>query len=104
MTANHNADADERWLTVYEVAGQLLARPETVKGWVRDGLLESQDRGRLGIRIPASALESFIGRHLDIEGFRSADHSFSSGPATATADEQTPPDAGWPFRQDDSLP
>jgi hypothetical protein len=104
MTANHDAETGERWLTVYEVAGQLLARPDTVKAWVREGLLESEDRGRLGVRIPAAALESFIRRHLETEGFRSADHSFNSGVATAADEPETAPDAGWPFRPDDSLP
>jgi hypothetical protein len=103
MSADRNAETDERWLTVYEAAGQLLARPETVKGWVREGLLESQDRGRLGVRIPARALEPFIRKHLSSEGFRSADHSFESGPTTAATEMDAAPDAGWPFRQDDSL-
>ena len=113
MTADEtvpaNADSEQRWLTVYEVAGQLLARPETVKGWVRDGLLESENRGRFGIRIPARALENFIREHLRIEGFRSADHSFSSGTNTDVLTATEIPEqavdrqgAGWPFRRDDS--
>jgi excisionase family DNA binding protein len=104
MTADQDAETGERWLTVYEAAGQLLARPDTVKAWIREGLLESQDRGRLGVRIPAAALETFIRRHLATEGFRSADHSFNSGVATAAVDADPAPDAGWPFRQDDSQP
>jgi hypothetical protein len=112
MTADRPFPASaesERWLSIYEVAGQLLARPETVKAWVREGLLESTDRGRLGIRIPAHAVEDFIRTHLRIEGFRSADHSLGSGSSdgvlTATEVPEQAIDrqgAGWPFRRDDS--
>jgi hypothetical protein len=114
MTAENavpDADFAERWLTLYEVAGRLLARPETVKAWVRDGLLESQDRGRLGLRIPQRAVEEFITRHLRTEGFRSADHSLSSGMGEGVLTATGVPEqaverqgAGWPFRRDDSSP
>jgi len=110
-TVQPNADSTERWLTIYEVAGQLLARPDTVKAWVRDGLLESENRGRLGVRIPSRALEAFIVQHLRAEGFRSADHSFSSGIGGGVLTATDLPEqsverqgAGWPFRRDDSTP
>jgi len=115
MTAENavpaNADSAERWLTIYEVAGRLLARPDTVKAWTRDGLLESEDRGRMGLRIPLHAVEEFITRHLRTEGFRSADHSFSSGVGESVLTATDVPEqavqrqgAGWPFRRDDSSP
>lgn len=95
------------WLTVYEVAGRLLARPDTVKAWIREGLLPTEDRGRLGYRIPERAVDEFIVHHLRAEGFRSADHSFSSGVGeqvlTATAVPEQAVErqgAGWPFRRD----
>ena len=111
MTTDHTGPRDREAadgsLTVYEVAGQLLARPETVKGWIRDGLLKAEDRGRRGLRIPKGELESFIGKHLQFEGFRSADHSFSSGIGEAVLSATQVPEqaverqgAGWPFRRD----
>lgn len=100
-------EAADGWLTVYEVAGQLLARPETVKTWVRDGLLAAEDRGRLGLRIPKREVEEFIVKHFQSEGFRSADHSFSSGVGEAVLSATEIPEqsierqgAGWPFRRD----
>jgi len=104
------AEAAE-WLSVYEVAGQMLARPETVKGWIRDGQLETEDRGRLGLRVRRDAVERFIAEHLRSEGFRSADHSFSSGVGEAVLSATAIPEqavdrqgAGWPFRRDESRP
>jgi hypothetical protein len=106
-----NAGSASDWLTIYEVAGRLLARPDTVKAWARDGLLESEHRGRMGLRIPRRAVEEFISRHLRTEGFRSADHSFSSGvgegvlSATDLSEQAVQRQgAGWPFRHDDSPP
>ena len=99
--------ANEDWLTVYEVAGLFLARAETVKAWIRDGALEAVDRGRLGLRIRRDVAERFVAEHLASEGFRSADHSFSSGVRenvlTSTAVPEQAVDrqgAGWPFRRD----
>src|SRR5438105_1974024 len=45
--APSDSDRGERWLTLYEVAGRFLARPETVQAWVRDGSLPAEDRERL---------------------------------------------------------
>jgi excisionase family DNA binding protein len=112
MTLDHDGatspDRHNAGLTIYEVAGRLLARPDTVKAWIRDGLLPAEDRGRLGYRIPAEAVERFIAEHLRTEGFRSADHSFSSGVGenvlSATAIPEQAVDrqgAGWPFRRDE---
>jgi excisionase family DNA binding protein len=98
---------EDGWLTVYEVAGQLLARPETVKTWIREGRLPAEDRGRLGLRVPKREVEAFIITHFQYEGFRSADHSFSSGVGEAVLAATDIPEqaverqgAGWPFRRD----
>jgi hypothetical protein len=100
-------DARGRWLSIYEVAGRVLARPDTVKAWVRDGLLPAEDRGRLGLRIPEYAVDDFLTRHLRAEGFHSADHSFSSGVGEGILTATEIPEqaverqgAGWPFRKD----
>jgi hypothetical protein len=97
----------EAWLSVYEVAGRMLARPETVKAWIREGLLPAEDRGRLGLRVPERAVADFLARHLRAEGFRSADHSFSSGVGETVLTATEIPEqaverqgAGWPFRKD----
>jgi hypothetical protein len=102
-----NDGPGERWLTLYEVAGRVLARPDSVRAWVRDGLLPAEDRGRLGLRVPESAVDAFLTQHLRAEGFRSADHSFSSGVGTGVLTATEMPEqaverqgAGWPFRRD----
>jgi len=99
------------WLSVYQVAGRLLARPETVKNWIRDGLLESEERGRLGARVHRHVVERFVAEHLRSEGFRSADHSLSSGVGEAVLSATAIPEqavdrqgAGWPFRRDENYP
>ena len=104
----NDSDRAEKWLSVYEVAGQFLARPDTVRNWVRDGMLPAEDRGRLGLRISKSAVDAFIARHFQSEGFRSADHSLSSSSAPEALSATEAPEqalvrqgAGWPFRLDD---
>lgn len=104
----NDPDQHETWLTVYEVAGQLLARPDTIQRWVRQGLLPVRDRGRLGLRIPKSAVDEFIIKKLQMtEGFRAADHSLSSGVTDDVLTATELPEqslarqgAGWPFRGD----
>ncbi|MGI8549265.1 MAG: helix-turn-helix domain-containing protein [Dehalococcoidia bacterium] len=103
----NDTDLTERWLTVYEVAAQLLQRPETVQRWIREGMLQSQDRGRLGMRIPKSSVDSFMQQQFQSAGFRSANHSLSSGmtddvlTATAIPEQDVQRQgAGWPFRND----
>ncbi len=109
VTDHHSANGvgGDTWLSVYEVAGRMLARPETVKAWIRDGLLPAEQRGRLGLRVSERAVSDFLASHLRAEGFRSADHSFSSGVGetvlTATEIPQQAVErqgAGWPFRRD----
>lgn len=106
-----DAEQSERWLSVYEVASQLLARPETVQRWVREGLLHGEPRGRLGLRIPKSAVAEFMIKRFQSEGFHSADHSFSSGVTDSVLGANTIPEqsvrrqaAGWPFRRDSEAP
>jgi hypothetical protein len=100
-------DAGGRWLSIYEVAGRMLARPDTVKAWLRAGLLPAEHRGRLGMRIPERAVNELVARHLRAEGFRSADHSLSSGVSEGVLTATEVPEqaverqgAGWPFRKD----
>jgi hypothetical protein len=102
-----DGEPSERWLTIYEVAGRFLARPDTVLSWVRDGFLPAEDRGRLGLRIPGHAVDALLTEHLRAEGFRSADHSFSSGVSNRVLTATEIPEqaverqgAGWPFRRD----
>jgi hypothetical protein len=105
---NQRVDGDgEAWLSIYEVAGRMLARPDTVKAWIRDGLLPAENRGRLGLRVPEAAVSAFLANHLRAEGFRSADHSFSSGVGETVLTATEIPEqaverqgAGWPFRKD----
>lgn len=111
IPAFNDADQTEKWLTVYQVAGQLLARPDTVKTWVREGLLHAEDRGRLGLRIPKKAVDDFIVRHFQSEGFRTADHSLSSSGGQDVLSATEAPEqaverqgAGWPFRRDEDEP
>jgi excisionase family DNA binding protein len=106
--AFNEPDQNEKWLTVYEVAGQLLARPDTVKTWVREGMLPAEERGRRGLRIPKKAVDDFIIRHFQSEGFRAADHSLSSSSAQDILSATEIPEqaverqgAGWPFRRDE---
>ena len=55
--------ADERWLTVPEVADVLRVHPETVREWLRSGRLDGVRIGRRsGWRISESQLDTFLGR------------------------------------------
>lgn len=55
--------ADERWLTVPEVADVLRVHPETVREWLRSGRLEGVRIGRRsGWRISEAQLDAFLGR------------------------------------------
>jgi excisionase family DNA binding protein len=53
---------DDRLLTVTEVAAMLRANPETVRRWLREGVLAGFRPGgkRLGYRIRASEVERFL--------------------------------------------
>ena len=89
----------------------MLARPDTVQRWIRDGLLRAEPRGRLGLRIPKHAVDVFMQKQYQSEGFRSADHSFSSGVTDEVLSATAVPEqsirrqgAGWPFRTDPEPP
>ena len=55
-------DADERWLTVAEVAERFRVTTETVRRWIRNGELPVLDLGgpKAGYRIKESDLARFI--------------------------------------------
>ena len=108
--ASEREDRPGDWLTVYEVAGRLLARTDSVKAWIHEGLLGAELRGRLGYRVSRRTLDQFIIQHLRTEGFRAADHSFSSGVGEDVLTATDIPEqavarqgAGWPFRRDGHL-
>ncbi len=54
--------ADDRLLTVGEVAARLRTTPETVRRWLRAGRLQGVRLGgtKLGYRIPASEVERLL--------------------------------------------
>ena len=55
--------ADERWMTVPEVADVLRVHPETIREWLRSGRLEGVRIGRRsGWRISETQLNAFLGR------------------------------------------
>jgi hypothetical protein len=92
---------EDRWLSIYEVAAMTLQNPETVRRWVRDGLVRSENRGRLGVRIPESEVELFVQNAIRLEGRNPADHGLSSNLIDAiqtdAPSERRAAGAGWPF-------
>lgn len=54
--------ADERLLTVQEVADRLRANPQTIRKWLREGKLNGSMPGgeKLGWRIPESEIARLI--------------------------------------------
>ena len=56
------AEQEQReWLTVQEVAADLQVHEETVRRWVRDGLLPVADLGRkAGYRVKRADLDAFL--------------------------------------------
>jgi excisionase family DNA binding protein len=53
---------DDQLLTVPEVAAMLRANPETVRRWLREGILAGFRPGgkRLGYRVRASEVQRFL--------------------------------------------
>lgn len=54
--------AQEEWLTVKEAAARLKVHPETVRVWLRDGILKGTQPAmrRIGWRIRASEVERVL--------------------------------------------
>jgi excisionase family DNA binding protein len=56
------AEAEQRLLTVREVAERIRSSPETVRRWLRQGKLRGFRPGgtKLGYRVPESELQRFL--------------------------------------------
>lgn len=54
--------AEDRWLTVADVAGTLSVSDKTVRRWIKNGQLAALDLGgrKSGYRIRQSDLDAFI--------------------------------------------
>ena len=53
--------ADERLLTVAEVAQRIRVHPESVRRWIREGRLRGIALGaRAGYRVPENEVERFL--------------------------------------------
>ncbi len=53
--------AEERWLTVAEIAARLKVHEQTVRRWLRDGKLVGRNfGGRMGYRVSEQALARFM--------------------------------------------
>ena len=55
---------EDRWLTVEQVADRFQVVPETVRRWIRNGVLPALDMGgpKAGYRIRESAIEEFVAK------------------------------------------
>lgn len=52
---------DERWLSVAEIVALLHVHEQTVRRWLRTGVLPGRNfGGRTGYRVRASVLETFL--------------------------------------------
>lgn len=97
-------DGSERWLSVYEAAAMVLQHPDTVRRWIADGLVRSEDRGRLGVRIPESEVERYLSTNFLADKRNPADHALSSNVINAVPTQNQPLEraiagAGWPFNR-----
>ena len=55
--------AEERWLTVEQIAQQLQVTEQTVRRWLRSGALAGRNfSGRTGYRVRESDLKAFLDR------------------------------------------
>lgn len=95
-------DGGERWLSVYEAAAMVLQHPDTVRRWIADGLIQSEDRGRLGMRIPESEVQRYLASNFKLDKRNPANHALSSNVVNAVATLNQPREreiagAGWPF-------
>ncbi|MGH2588392.1 MAG: helix-turn-helix domain-containing protein [Dehalococcoidia bacterium] len=95
---------DERWLSVYEVAAMVLQHPDTVRRWIADGLIQAEDRGRLGQRIPEREVQRYLATNFMNDKRNPADHALSSNVVNTIPTQNQPRErdiagAGWPFNQ-----
>jgi excisionase family DNA binding protein len=69
MVSESDDAAAREWLTVAQVAERLQVHEETVRRWVRDGLLPVLDLGkRAGYRVRPADLEAFIAARYGLLG------------------------------------
>lgn len=53
--------AEERWLTVADIAARLQVHEQTVRRWLRSGALPGRNfGGKAGYRVALSELEQFV--------------------------------------------
>jgi hypothetical protein len=71
---------DERLLAPGEVAGRFLTRVENVLDWIKEGKLRAVPGGRLGCRVPESALAEFRTTAYRRENFPGVHHGLHSWP------------------------
>jgi excisionase family DNA binding protein len=95
---------DERWLSVYEAAAMVLQHPDTVRRWIADGLIQAEDRGRLGWRIPEREVQRYLATNFINDKRNPADHALSSNVVNAIPTQNQPRErdiagAGWPFNR-----
>ncbi|MGD9895434.1 MAG: helix-turn-helix domain-containing protein, partial [Dehalococcoidia bacterium] len=83
-------DGSERWLSVYEVAAMVLQHPDTVRRWIADGLIEAEDRGRLGLRIPEGEVQRYLAGNFISDKRNPANHALSSNVVNASATTNQP--------------
>jgi hypothetical protein len=95
-------DPRDRWLSVYEAAAMVLQHPDTVRRWIADGLIEAEDRGRLGLRIPEREMRRYLAINFTADKRNPANHALSSNvvnsiPTVNQPRERDIAGAGWPF-------
>jgi hypothetical protein len=95
---------EDRWLSVYEVAAMTLQHPDSVRRWIAEGVVQAEDRGRLGHRIRDSEVQRFLRDNIRTEGRNPADHGLSSNvvdilPPAGEPSERAKAGAGWPFNR-----
>lgn len=97
-------DSTERWLSVYEAAARVLQHSDTVRRWIADGLIEAEERGRLGWRIPQREVDRYLTTNFLGNKRNPANHALSSNvvnplPTSNQPREREIAGAGWPFNR-----
>jgi hypothetical protein len=80
----------ERYLSPGQVAGRLLMRVDNVLDLIKEGQLRAEPGGRMGYRIPESALLEFQQRAYRREAFPGLDHGLHSWPTDAPQSSTLP--------------